>query len=238
MDKSIGKQKNIGGKGMKKKERKKGVQEYLKSEGKIKNKDLADRLGVNPLTVGRWKKEDNWDQELKDYMDSKRDKSASKSAPKSKRAQKKPEELELAKKIYLDADGAISNTALAKAVNVTPVTIAKWKKDQNWSDYLRSFDEEEMESDYEEETVDDYDEVEELEGERLALEEGSIDTEPLDGMLAPEQISVMNQKIQRILEREHLSAQELAHLAEAKADLLEGVQTYLNILQDISNFGF
>jgi hypothetical protein len=48
----------------------------------------------------------------------------------------------------------------------------------------------------------------------------------------------MNRKIATLLERDHLSAEELAQLAEAKADLLEGVQTYLNILQDITNFQF
>ena len=50
---------------MKKEARDKALKMFLKAKGKITNKDIADAVKVNPLTVGRWKKEHKWEQELK-----------------------------------------------------------------------------------------------------------------------------------------------------------------------------
>jgi DNA-binding XRE family transcriptional regulator len=152
-----------------------------------------------------------------------------------KKGLKKAAELEKAKELYLDMNGEISNTDLSKAVGVTPVTIAKWKKDYDWPGLLESVEEAPAfteQPSFVTQRVIDYEE-EDFEDEEIPFE-----LEKLDDMLAPEQISNMNRKIATLLERDHLSAEELAQLAEAKADLLEGVQTYLNILQDITNFQF
>ena len=37
---------------------------FLSDRGRTTNKDLADKLGVHPATVARWKKLDEWDLKL------------------------------------------------------------------------------------------------------------------------------------------------------------------------------
>ena len=52
-------------------------------------------------------------------------------------------------------------------------------------------------------------------------------------LVSPEQIVEINRKIDDLLKREYLSARELADVAEAKSDLLEAVQTYLEIVREV-----
>jgi hypothetical protein len=50
---------------MKKNEHRKLAEKtFLDDRGRITNKDLADRLGIHPATVARWKKMDEWDLKL------------------------------------------------------------------------------------------------------------------------------------------------------------------------------
>lgn len=50
---------------MKKNEHRKMAEKaFLTDRGRITNKDLAERLGVHPATVARWKKIDEWDLKL------------------------------------------------------------------------------------------------------------------------------------------------------------------------------
>jgi len=45
-------------------DRKIAEQTFLSDRGRITNKELAERLGVHPATVARWKKLDEWDLKL------------------------------------------------------------------------------------------------------------------------------------------------------------------------------
>lgn len=217
---------------MKQDERDKAFQAYLASDGQLSNVALAEAVGVNPMTVGRWKSEFKWEKQLKERNKARRSADKKKSSTNEKKGLSKSLEKEMAKNFYISAGGEISNAALAKAVDVNPVTIAKWKKAENWEADLHSAKSIFPDNDHEHEhTIEyqegDYEEVE------LPL---ALDS--LDELLSPDQITLMNQKIQEHLNREHLSAEELAHLAEAKSDLLDSVQSCLNIIQDLRNFAF
>lgn len=50
---------------MKKNEHRKLAEKaFLDDRGRITNKDLAERFGIHPATVARWKKMDEWDLKL------------------------------------------------------------------------------------------------------------------------------------------------------------------------------
>jgi len=89
---------------------------------------------------------------------------------------------------------------------VSPATISKWKKQDEWEKQLA-----------EKATV------------RLA-EEGEFD---IGQLVSPEQIVQINQRIDNLLSREHLTASEIADLAGAKSALLEAVLTYTDIVREV-----
>ncbi len=219
---------------MKKDEQEKALQAYLASGGELSNTALAKAVGVNPMTVGRWKSKDNWEKMLKDHKKAAKSSAKKTSKANEKKGLSKPLEKEMAKTLFIAAGGAISNAELAKTVDVSPVTIAKWKKIENWEADLDPIEPAptSAHADNDNEHTIEYEEGEYEEIE-LPLALGS-----LDELLAPEQITLMNRKLQEHLNREHLSSQELAQLAEAKSDLLDSVSTCLNIIQDLRNFAF
>lgn len=45
-------------------DRKIAEEAFMQDRGRITNKELANRLGVHPATVARWKKLDEWDLKL------------------------------------------------------------------------------------------------------------------------------------------------------------------------------
>jgi len=127
---------------MKQEQHDKALEEYLKSEGKISNVDLAKKVGVTPLTIGRWKK--NWKTTLGGRKGKKvtpepaaqEALAAKKTKPKSQavtgRGMRKQEAYDKARAVFEKSGGKIGNTALAKEVSVSLATIAAWKKRPDW----------------------------------------------------------------------------------------------------------
>lgn len=135
---------------------------YLKSKGKITNKDLATKVKVNPITVGKWKKDGDWEAKLKEQDSAsvpakarktpakvetpKPAKTARKAPAKAEapkpspsrrsargpRALRKPEVFNKALTMFVESGGKITNTVLAEATGVTLATVAKWKKMPQW----------------------------------------------------------------------------------------------------------
>ena len=98
---------------MKKEARSQALKLYLKHNGKVTNRAIAEQVNVNPLTVGRWKRDDSWDDKLKE-------KEAA--APKEKPAGvvRKKAARDRAFALYMEAGGNITNKELANAVQVSP----------------------------------------------------------------------------------------------------------------------
>jgi transposase len=199
---------------MKKEARTQAEKLFVKSKGKITNRDIAKEVGVNALTVGRWKRENDWDGKLKAAEP------APAKAPKALKAAKaakvvkegtvrKKEALDKAEKIYMDSRGTITNKDLADKVGVSPATVSKWKEQHQWTENLKT--------------------VEVEVGPEIAPE-GDLD---VGDLTSPEHIIQINQKIDNLLQRDYLTAAELADLAQAKGDLLQAVEIYLAIVREM-----
>jgi uncharacterized protein YjcR len=195
---------------MKKEARTQALKLYLKHNGKVTNRAIAEQVNVNPLTVGRWKRDDSWDAKLKEKETA---------VPKEKPAGvvRKKVARDKAFALYMDAGGNITNKDLASKVQVSPATISKWKEADNW---MRQAEDMEAKP-----------AVEAL----VPVEEQDVDTTDLDmGELAsPYQIIRINRRIDTLLDKEYLNAGELADLAGAKATLLEAVESYLAIVREV-----
>jgi uncharacterized protein YjcR len=194
---------------MKKEARSQALKLYLKLNGKVTNRAIAEQVNVNPLTVGRWKRDDTWDVKLKE-------KEAA--APKEKPAGvvRKKVARDKAFGLYMDAGGNITNKDLANKVQVSPATISKWKEADNWMKQVEHMELKPAEA-------------------PMAPEEKAAETADLDmGELAsPDQIIRINRRIDMLLEKEYLNAAEIADLAGAKSTLLEAVEIYLSILREV-----
>ncbi len=189
---------------MKKDQMERAEKMYLKSKGDITNKAIADAVGVNSLTVGRWKKRRGWDEKLEEVLAS---------PPKAGTGQvRKKEARDHALDYFLDMGGNITNKDLAMHVGVAAATISKWKKLDNWEEKLSE------EVQQAPETV--------MESEITALD---ID---IDELANPGQIIQINHKIDQLLERDYLTAGEIAQIAEAKSDLLDAVDIYLSMMRE------
>jgi uncharacterized protein YjcR len=193
---------------MKKEARIQGEKMFLKAGGKITNREIAGAVKVNPLTVGRWKREDNWEEKLKELQ---------RSSVKEPRAGvvRKKEARDQALASYMEAGGNVTNKELAMAVGVSPATISKWKETDNWIEQIEM-------------------QPVEIEEAPTRIEEPGLD---MGELAAPEQIIQINHKIDLLLQREYLSASEVADLAEAKAGLLDALEIYLNIVREVSEKG-
>lgn len=108
---------------MKKEARIQAEKMFLKAGGKITNREIAEATKVNALTIGRWKRENDWEAKLKGEEEQPKEMGG---VVRKKAARDK------AIKLYLDADGNITNKDLAKRVGVSPATISKWKQLDNW----------------------------------------------------------------------------------------------------------
>jgi uncharacterized protein YjcR len=113
---------------MKKEARTQALKMFLKAGGKITNREIAKAAGVNPLTVGRWKRDDDWESKLKGGQQLE-----GKAAP---GAVRKKVARDQALRLYVQAGGNITNKDLARRVDVSPATISKWKEQDNWMDQL------------------------------------------------------------------------------------------------------
>jgi uncharacterized protein YjcR len=194
---------------MKKEAREKAEKMYLKAAGKVTNREIATAVDVNALTVGRWKRDGNWEKKLKKLA-----KAAKPAAPAVPVVRKKAAR-DKAFKLFVDSGGSVTNKDLARRVGVSPATISKWKELDNWSEKLVSEPEPVAPPAAPERT-----------------EEVELD---MNELASPEQIIQINRRIDILLKREHLSTSEVADLAEAKSDLLEGVEVYLAIVQQVKD---
>jgi len=52
-------------------------------------------------------------------------------------------------------------------------------------------------------------------------------------LVSPEQIIRINQRIDVMLERDYLTAEDISDLAEAKREALEAVEIYLGIVREL-----
>ncbi|HMK37419.1 MAG TPA: phage terminase small subunit-related protein [Desulfomonilaceae bacterium] len=189
---------------MKKEARIQAEKMFTKAGGKVTNRDIAKAVKVNALTIGRWKRDDNWEGKLKGTEQDQLPKDTG-GIVRKKAARDK------AIKIYLDASGNVTNKELAKRVGVSPATISKWKLVDNWIDKLSP--DEEMAGVMAE-----------------AREPRDLD---IGELASPEQIIEINRRIDSLLKRDYLSSSEIADLAEAKSDLLDAVEIYLAIVREV-----
>ena len=93
---------------MKKEARDQGQKMFVKAGGKITNREIAKAVGVNPLTVGRWKREDDWESKLK-----------SEQQPEARAAGgivRKKVARDRALRLYIDSGGNVTNKELARNV--------------------------------------------------------------------------------------------------------------------------
>jgi uncharacterized protein YjcR len=194
---------------MKKEARSQALKLYLKHNGKLTNRAIAEQVNVNPLTVGRWKRDDTWDDKLKE-----REAAAPKEKPAGVVRKKAARDKAFA--FYMEAGGNITNKELANKVQVSPATISKWKEADNWMEQAED--------------------TELKPAEPMTVPEEKV-AEPADldmGELAsPDQIIRINRRIDALLEKEYLNASEIADLAGAKATLLEAVESYLAIVREV-----
>ena len=190
---------------MKKEAREKAEKLYLKAGGKITNREIASAVSVNPLTIGRWKRDLKWESKLKASV-----KAAKAAVPviRKKAARDKAE------KLYMDAGGNVTNRSLAQKVGVSPATISKWKELDGWQDKVSRIPTGR----------------EAKPAAAVAARTAGLD---MNELASPEQIVQINRRIDTLLQREHLTTSEVADLAEAKSDLLEGVEIYLAIVREL-----
>ena len=113
---------------MKKEARIQAEKMFLKAGGKMTNREIAKLLEVNPLTVGRWKRDDDWGSKIK---------AGEYAAPKDAAVViRKKAARDKAVKLYMEVGGNVTNKELAKKVGVSPATISKWKQVDGWIDQL------------------------------------------------------------------------------------------------------
>ncbi len=194
---------------MKKEAREQAERIFVKSQGKLSNVEIAKKVGVNPLTVGRWKRGDEW---------------ATKLAQEAKEAKEKPEPAPIRKKdahdqalkLYLESEGKIANKQLASTVGVSAATIAKWKGSEGWAEKPRKA----------KETLSPAPQIPSAE----QAEEIEID---LDALACPEHISLLNKRIEDILSQAYLSPTDLKTLAEAKEAVLGAVNAYIDVVERV-----
>jgi DNA-binding XRE family transcriptional regulator len=190
---------------MKKEARAQAERIFIKTGGKITNREIAKTVEVNPLTVGRWKREDKWDTKLK-----RAEPEAAKAGTTPGIIVRKKVERDKALKIYMEMEGSITNKELAKRVGVSPATVSKWKEQDGWDDQLTLMKSADIRATP-------------IEGEEIDIGE----------LVSPEQIVEINRRIENLLARDYLTASEIADLATAKSDLLEAVLTYMDIVREI-----
>lgn len=209
---------------MKKEARIQAEKMFLKFGGKITNREIATAVKVNALTVGRWKRDDDWDAQLKTVEE------PPAAEPPVFTVRKKAAR-DKALSLYLDAGGNITNKDLARKVGVSPATISKWKELDNWIAEITEAPEPELAP---EEPVITVVAPEAREtGEPVVAKETKQAEVNIGELVWPEQIIEMNRKIDALLKREYLTAGELAEVADAKVGLLHAVQTYLAIVKEV-----
>jgi len=185
---------------MKKDAREQAEKLFVKAKGKITNKQIADTVKVNPLTIGRWKRDYKWETKLK---------AAKVAAKPAGGVVRKKAARDKALQLYMASGGKITNKELAKKAAVSPATISKWKELDHWEKMIppvatKGVPAERVEADFD-----------------------------MGQLASPEQIIKINQRIDSLLQREYLTAGEVAELAAAKRDMLDAVELYVAIAREL-----
>jgi uncharacterized protein YjcR len=204
---------------MKKDARQQAERVFLDAAGKISNVDIAKQVGVNPLTVGKWKKADDWTAKLTE----KSEKRPQKVAPKAPR---KKDAHDQALNLYLESEGKIGNTGLASKVGVSPNSIANWKRSERWAETLveskKASSSDPMPLEEPAATV----EIQVT----AEAEEKEIEID-LEQLACPHHINELNKRIDDLLSQKYLSPTDLKTLAEAKEAVLGIVGAYIGIME-------
>ncbi|MEW6140488.1 MAG: phage terminase small subunit-related protein [Thermodesulfobacteriota bacterium] len=204
---------------MKREARKEAESIFLASEGKISNTEIAKKVGANAITVGKWKRKDDWESKL------------ASARPTMPTPVRKKDAYEKALKYYLEAKGQIANAALAEKVKVSAATISKWKGSEEWADKLK----EQTEA-----KAVEPEEAEPVEEEVEAVAQADWEEEPdvieidVDELTRPSHITLLNQRIDDMLGRDHLSPIDLRTTAEAKEAVLRAIIAYIDVLERAS----
>lgn len=186
---------------MKKEAREQAMKMFMKAKGKVTNKEIADAVKVNPLTIGRWKKEEKWEAKLK---------AAKPAAKPPSGVVRKKVARDKALQLFLDSGGKMTNKELARRAGVSPATISKWKELDRWSKKVVP--------------------AAAPAAAPPAKEAAEFD---MGALSSPEQIIRINQRIDGLLQRDYLTAGEVAELAAAKRDMLDAVEIYVAIAREL-----
>jgi transposase len=189
---------------------------FFEVQGKISNVEIAKRVGAHPLTVGKWKRDDDWTGKL--ATGQARPTEKEKTAPVRKKAAH-----EQAFKLYVEAGGKISIKALADKVGVSATTISNWKTAESWRAKLQ------LPPAPEPAVLQTKEALAEIPppAEAPAVEEIEID---VDELAAPDHIRLLNKQIEEVLTRSHLSPADLKTMAAAKEAVLRAVKAYLEVM--------
>lgn len=191
---------------------------FLDAKGQITNVEIAKKVGAHPITVGKWKQQDDWNRKLSKGSSKPAQKAETGTAPARKKSPR-----EQAFKAYLKAGGKISNKAIADQVGVSGTTISNWKKAEGWDAKLkkeakaRAVERKSAPAPVEVPPVRDVQVIEEI----------VID---VDALTYPDHISLLNQQISEILGGGLLPPMDLLAVAEAKEAVLQALMAYLEVM--------
>lgn len=189
---------------------------FVEAKGKITNVDIAKKVGAHPITVGKWKKQDNWAAKLAAGKPKTPQKASA--APAAKKGSR-----EQALKSYLKAGGKITNKAIADQIGVSATTISNWKKAESWDAKLKKESKPRAAKTRRAPVAAKITTVPEVQ----AAEEIEIDVEALT---YPDHISLLNNQISEILRGGLLSPVDLRAIAEAKEAILQALLAYLEVM--------
>lgn len=194
---------------------------FFSANGKISNVDIAKKLRVDPRTVAKWKRDDAWESKLS------RIRAGEGRERMRSRPLKKKGAHDQALSLYLDANGEMSNRTLAKQVGVSVQTISNWKLAEGWSDKLRERPKLETIAT---EKLSPASQTPQAgaQGEAVGIQ---ID---VSEVTYPHHVTLLNKRIDQILEQRHLSPTDLKTVAEAKVAVLQAVRAYVEVLERTS----
>jgi uncharacterized protein YjcR len=190
---------------------------FLGATGKISNVEIAKKVGAHPLTVGKWKRQDDWAGKLAEAQ-AKGPKKARKTSLRKKAAHDE------AFKSYMEAGGKLSNKALADQVGASAASIANWKAAESWDEKLKKEPEPQAAEIESAEVAAELPPVQEMKEEEVT----EID---VDALAYPEHINLLNKQIDEIVGRGPLSLIDLKAVAEAKEAVLRAVIAYLEVVE-------
>jgi uncharacterized protein YjcR len=205
---------------MQKEARHQAEQIFLDAKGKLSNVEIAKKVGAHPITVGKWKREDDWTGKLSE---------AEKNAPKKQQVSsaRKKKAHDEALRLYVESNGKVSNKALADRVGVSATTISNWKTAEGWNESREQQLEPKSTNIEEEEAPKRVSASAEVQ----AIDEIEID---VDALAYPDHISVLNKQIDEVLGRSALSPTDIKTVAEAKEAVLRVVRAYLEVMEMVS----